>query len=102
MSIEWRSSPSGEKVLHIAGPLDLTKRKDLMAALRNGTHASGPSHIRTDLSGVTLLDTSGLGLLLIIKEHAEKLGRQVILSHCSRPAKSSLSAAGFTRLFKIS
>ncbi len=54
---------------------------------------------RVDLRDVDYLDSSALGMLLILKEHAERNHSNVVLCCPSTPAKKLLDFAGFDLLF---
>lgn len=54
-----------------------------------------------DLSGTRYIDSSALGMLLLVKEHAEKLGGRVYLKHPSKNSMKILEIANFDQLFQI-
>ncbi|GAA0836432.1 MAG: STAS domain-containing protein [Marinomonas sp.] len=55
-----------------------------------------------DLSNVSYLDSSALGMLLLLKKHADVRGAKVLLSHCSAVVSQVLEMANFNRLFTMS
>ncbi|REG82934.1 STAS domain-containing protein [Marinomonas pollencensis] len=55
-----------------------------------------------DLSGVSYLDSSALGMLLLLRNYADVRGAKVFLSHCSMVVSQILKMANFNRLFTIS
>ena len=54
---------------------------------------------KINLKRVEYLDSSALGMLLILKEHAELNRRHVVLCSPSEPAKKMFNLVGFDRLF---
>lgn len=55
-----------------------------------------------DLSKVNYLDSSALGMLLLLRDHAKSGDAAVSLTHCSKIVANLLKMANFHRLFLIS
>ena len=55
---------------------------------------------KINLKDVEYLDSSALGMLLILKEHAELKRSHVVLCSPSEPAKQMFDMVGFDRLFE--
>jgi anti-anti-sigma factor len=102
MCIEWRKSPSGQEVLHVSGTLDFSRRNEFMGKLEQHKADRGSPFFDLDLSGVTHLDTAGLGLLLILLDRLKAADQDICLLNCSPVAKQYLSFANFDRRFLIS
>lgn len=102
MGIEWRKSVHGEKVLHVIGPFDFSCHKDFLQALKDSPNAASASVINLDLSGTTSLDSAGLGLLLILRNHLKAQNKEVALVNCSSIAKKNLLVANFHKQFLVS
>lgn len=101
MAIEWRTKKGGDQVLHLSGSIDFTQHRGFSSAVKLLQNDGKRSHLEADLSGVTMLDSAGLGLLLILKECAEQQGHRVLLTRCSSVALASLQDANFNRVFEI-
>ena len=56
---------------------------------------------RVDLSNATYMDSSALGMILLLKEHADKLGGQVLLSRPNDSVHKILTIANFDKFVKI-
>jgi anti-anti-sigma factor len=54
-----------------------------------------------DLAAVSYLDSSALGMLLMLRDKARAARREVRLSHCSQPVRQVLEIANFGKLFRI-
>lgn len=54
-----------------------------------------------DFTGVTHLESSALGLLLLLREKAEAKGARVVLASPNAAVRSILDAVKFGRLFEI-
>jgi len=54
-----------------------------------------------DLEGVTCMDSSALGMLLMLREKAQASNQTVALSNCGGTVKQILDVANFGRLFAM-
>lgn len=54
-----------------------------------------------DLSEAEYMDSSALGMLMLLKEHAEGLGGSVVLQRPSPKIRKLLATVKFEKLFKI-
>jgi anti-anti-sigma factor len=57
--------------------------------------------IHVDLGEVNYLDSSALGMLLLLKDKAEAAGKRVVLVRASGVVSQILEVANFGRLFEI-
>lgn len=55
-----------------------------------------------DLQGTDYMDSSALGMLLVLREHAGSDGANVAITRCKPEVHKILQIANFERLFKIS
>ena len=61
-----------------------------------------PKRYVVDLKGATHLDSSALGMLLLLRDHAGGESAQVSLVHCNPDVRKVLAISNFEQLFKIS
>lgn len=54
-----------------------------------------------DLADVSYLDSSALGMLLMLRDKASAARREVRLTRCSKPVRQVLDIANFGKLFQI-
>ncbi len=54
-----------------------------------------------DMNETEYMDSSALGMLLILKDHAGSVGAQVVLENCKPDIKGILSVANFDDMFDI-
>lgn len=67
------SERDGVKVLHLHGPIDVSSAMDLRDLL--GAEIDSPSaRVLLDLSNVTLIDSSGIGILITAHRRADGQG----------------------------
>lgn len=60
-----------------------------------------PKKFILDLSKTTYMDSSALGMILLLKDHAESIGAQVVISKPSDTVYKILQIAQFHRLLTI-
>jgi anti-sigma B factor antagonist len=90
----------GVAFLYAQGEIDLANAEQLRA-LGEELVCSFIGTIRVDLSGVTFLDSTGLGALIGIRNAAEAARRILILDRPSPQALRILQITGLTDLFTI-
>lgn len=84
--------------IHVTGRFDTDSHLAFRQAYEN--HPSN-FHYVVDLSGVEQLDSSALGLLLLLREHAGGEEGRVSLRGASRPVREVLELSRFERLFEM-
>lgn len=101
MSISHNLSSDGSKVsISIEGRFDYKVSKEFRDSYR---YLPGRESILylVDLSGVDYMDSSALGMLLLLREHAKCRGGEVIIVQPSEPIDKILKVANFQQLFTI-
>ena len=71
------------------------------ATLFDGAVSAAAGKIVVDLGLVDYLDSSALGMLLMLRDKATGSNREIALSNCKGPVKQVLDIANFGRLFQI-
>ena len=99
MAISTTREDEGQAlVLHVQGFFDFSLHKDFRQAYKN---EEGVRRYVIDLAGTEYMDSSALGMLLLLREFASERGAEVILRNCSREVRKILEIANFQRLFHI-
>ncbi|MBK1727243.1 STAS domain-containing protein [Halorhodospira neutriphila] len=99
MAIQTRYEDDGQSlVLSVQGYFDFSLHKDFRQAYKG---AEGVRRFVVDLRDTEYMDSSALGMLLLLREFAGDQGGEVILRHCSREVRKILEIANFQRLFQI-
>jgi anti-anti-sigma factor len=81
----------GVKVVHLEGPTDVSQALELRELL--GQQIDGPAaRVLVDLSGVTLVDSSGIGVFVSAHRRAAGAGARFVLAG---------PAAGVGRVFEL-
>lgn len=63
--------------------------------------APGLTQITLDLSGVSYMDSSSLGMILLLRERAENQAARVVLSRPSPSVQAVLKVVHFGKIFQI-
>lgn len=90
----------GRAVIRLEGRFDFNSHRDFREAI-DTVLASPASAITVDLSGVEYLDSSALGMLLMLRDRAKSAAREVALAGCRNAVKQILDIANFGKLFTI-
>lgn len=88
----------GETVVRIGGRFDFSLHREFREAYRQAESGAG-SYV-VDLKDTEYMDSSALGMLLLLREHAGKRG-SVRLINCQADVKRILAIANFQQLFDI-
>ena len=98
--IETEVAKDGKTVVvKIRGRFDFSVHREFRASYKD--HVSPNVEFRVDLSAAEYMDSSALGMLLLVKEHAESRQGRVLLERPSPAIREILTIANFDQLFKI-
>ncbi|MDX1491081.1 MAG: STAS domain-containing protein [Pseudohongiellaceae bacterium] len=100
MSIQSYAEDDGRKqIIKIQGRFNFSMHLEFRDAYSNVT--GGGTTFVLDFSEVTYLDSAALGMLLLLREHAEKNGGKVEITRVNDDVKRVLIIANFDSLFTI-
>ena len=100
MSIESNASPSGDElVISIEGRFDFSAHQEFRESYEN--KEVQPDSYVVDLNRTTYLDSSALGMLLLLRDHAGGDSADVRIINCNRDVKKILTISNFEQLFTI-
>jgi len=100
MGISTIVSDSGEKVtISVSGKFDFQLYDEFRSAYSE-TAGSGTNY-EVDLSAADYLDSSALGMLLLLREHAGGESSKIDITQVSEDVKKVLDVANFGKLFNI-
>jgi HptB-dependent secretion and biofilm anti anti-sigma factor len=92
---------NGKAVLTLHGRFDFSAHRVFRGTCNESLGSQEVRELEVDLGGVDYLDSSALGMLLMLKEHADAVSKPVILSNCRGTVKQVLDIANFDRIFSI-
>lgn len=85
----------------LLGQFDFTTHKEFRGACQELLDEDGLSSIEVDFAEVPYLDSSALGMLLLLKEKAAHKGKSLALINCRESVRQVLDVACFNKLFTI-
>ena len=99
MAISQSVSNDGKEVtINIDGRFDFNVHQDFRTAYRD--QKSDAKYV-IKMNGTDYIDSSALGMLLLLREHAGNDNADITITGCKDEIKKILSIANFERLFKI-
>jgi len=87
--------------LSLEGRFDFNVQRDFRQGYESLLHQPGVTRVELDLRGVDYIDSSALGMLLVLKEVMEKSRQQLTITNCTDPVRKVLDVANFGRLFVL-
>ena len=100
MGINMTVSDDGNKVtISVAGKFDFQLYDEFRASYAD-TAGQGIDYV-VDLSDTDYLDSSALGMLLLLREHAGGEASNIEITQASPEVRKILDVANFGKLFKL-
>lgn len=100
MQIDF-SAATGTGVVRLAGRFDYTTGAQFMTAAEECVAQAPAGEIRIDMSGLEYIDSSALGMLLMMRDKAQKLDKTIALVNARGRVREVIDTARFDRLFKV-
>lgn len=99
MSVTSELSPDGQQLtISITGRFDFASHQDF----REAYEKSGKElRYVVDLGGTTYLDSSALGMLLLLRDHAGGERSRIRLVNCCADVITILTISNFSKLFQV-
>ncbi len=102
MTMQVQVNINGDKAtLSMNGRFDFNSHREFRAASEEALKAPGIAEIAIDMEKVEYLDSSALGMLLLMREKANVANRKLVLSNCKGIVQQVLEVANFSKLFTI-
>lgn len=100
MGINMTVSASGDRVtIAVVGKFDFQLYDEFRASYSE-TAGIGVTY-QVDLSAIECLDSSALGMLLLLREHAGGNASNIQITHASPEVRRILDVANFSKLFQL-
>ena len=94
-------SADGRSVIRLLGRFDFNSHREFREAVDQALGAEDSSEVAVDLGAVEYLDSSALGMLLMLRDKAHNAGKSVSLANCRGAVRQVLDIANFGKLFSI-
>ncbi len=92
---------AGRATLAVAGRFDFSIHRDFRHNYEEILGTPGVRHLDVDLSRVEYIDSSALGMLLLLREKAGGRSIGIRLTNAGGAVRQVLEVANFGRLFEI-
>ena len=100
MAVNMTVCANGDRVtIAVTGKFDFDLYDDFRASYA-GTAGVGVAY-QVDLAGTDYLDSSALGMLLLLREHAGGVASDIEIIQASAEVRRILDVANFGKLFKF-
>lgn len=93
------SNPENELVINVEGRFDFSAHQDFRSAYEDV--GANPNSYAIDMTDATYLDSSALGMLLLLRDHAGGDEALIKIVNCNEDVKKILVISNFGRLFTI-
>lgn len=97
-----RSNEGSKTILSLSGRFDFNTHREFRDAYENIIKSGNVKSLEVDLSHVDYMDSSALGMLLMLKERTGSHGITLALTGVKGAVKQILEIANFGKLFNIS
>jgi len=90
----------GEVLIALNGRFDFNAHREFRDAVEQAIKDSAHG-IRVDLAQLEYLDSSALGMLLMLRDRSKAAGKAVVLAGARGTVRQVLDIANFSKLFKL-
>lgn len=94
------SREKNELTIKVRGRFDFGKHQEFRDAYER--HSTRPESVVIDLKGATYLDSSALGMLLLLRDHQGGEHSRISVINTSTDVQKILAISNFNKLFEIS
>lgn len=100
MSVVTEVSPDGQKLtISIKGRFDFAKHQAFRESYEH-LHPK-PDFFEVNLKEATYLDSSALGMLLLLRDHAGGENAEIRLTHANTDVRKILAISNFEQIFDV-
>lgn len=93
------SADGNQLTIAIKGRFDFAKHQEFRAAYEKSV--SKPDSVVVDLKEATYIDSSALGMLLLLRDHVGGDDAQIQVINSSNDVRKTLTISNFNKLFDI-
>ncbi|WP_018409939.1 STAS domain-containing protein [Methyloversatilis thermotolerans] len=85
----------------LSGRFDFSSHRDFREITESLLAQGDIRHIELDLSAVEYMDSSALGMLLMLRDKARAADCDITLAHCVQSVREVIEVANFHKLFSV-
>jgi anti-anti-sigma factor len=91
----------GKKItIHISGEFNFSVYKEFREAYQRSAQPANTTYV-IDMAGADYMDSSALGMLLLLRERAGGERSEIVITNCNPEIRKIFKISNFDRLFKI-
>ena len=91
----------GKARMVLRGRFDFQTHRDFRAACEDSLQSKEIHAIEVDMDGVEYLDSSALGMLLLLRDKGTAINKAISLANCRGSVRQVLDIANFGKVFTI-
>lgn len=92
---------NGKARLALKGRFDFTCHRGFKQAYEDAFAGADVAEVVVDMGEVDYLDSSALGMLLLLRDKGKAMGKAVSLANCGGTVRDVLRVANFDKLFTL-
>ncbi|VAW74399.1 hypothetical protein MNBD_GAMMA12-153 [hydrothermal vent metagenome] len=98
MGVALKKDGTDSVIISVSGRFDFSFHKEFREAYKETESAQ---HVVVDMSATEYIDSSALGMLLLLREHTGSGGDGIEISGCNDSIKKVLILSKFDKMFTI-
>lgn len=95
------NTDKAKAVISLEGRFDFNRHREFRGVCDQALGESGVREVEVDFSKVEYIDSSALGMLLMLRDNARLANKTVRLANCRGSVRQILDIANFAKLFPI-
>ncbi|MBL8470359.1 MAG: STAS domain-containing protein [Rhodocyclaceae bacterium] len=88
-------------VIRLGGRFDFNAHREFREAADAAMGRQDVREVHVDMNNVVYLDSSALGMLLMLRDKAKSAQKELALANCGGNVRQVLDIANFTKLFRV-
>lgn len=92
---------NNETIMELSGRFDFNAHRDFRNSYEQILKSNSVKVINLNMARVDYLDSSALGMLLLLNEKARAANIEIIVSACPENIRKIIEVANFGKIFKI-
>ena len=102
MAVQMNVSFSqGKACIALSGRFDFSAYREFREAYTRGMEKEGITELELDMNAVEYMDSSALGMLLLLKERTDAASMKLGLTHCHGTVEQILQIANFNKIISV-
>lgn len=95
------STVNNQARLRLSGRFDFNSHRHFKQACEGPLGEAAVGELVVDMAGVEYLDSSALGMLLILRDRGSAASKRIVIENCAGAVSEVLRIANFQKLFTM-